>query len=133
MLNPQGVFHAYGSHAGGAGPVVIIAQTRIPQTKIPNDIGNEVEIRDITVTAARASQDSRVVVEIADDNGSGAPGTFVERAVVRVADYGNAMRSYSVGIKIKQNQWFRVRFTQGTPGAIEVELTGYCAAQDLVV
>lgn len=133
LNNPQGIFHAYGSNAGSAGPTIIIAQTKIPKTNLPGDIGNEVQVQDFILTTARASQDSRAVLEIADDNGSGSPGAFSEVAVLRTPDYGNAMRSYTGLIKIKQNQWFRVRFTQGTVGAIEVELTGQTAAQDLKV
>lgn len=132
LSNPQGTFHAFGSHAGAAGPTVIIAQTQIPETLVPHDLGNEVQIRDFIATAARSTQDSRLVLEIAEDN-DGAPGDWEERAVIRIPDYGNVMRSYTGLIKIKQGQWFRVRFTQGTTGAIECELTGECAVQDLVV
>lgn len=132
LQNPQGTFHAYGSHAGAAGPTVIIAQAQVPVTRIPNDLGNEIQIRDFIGTASRSSQDSRLVLEVAENN-NGVPGAWVERAVLRIPDYGNVMRSYTGFIKIKQGQWFRVRFTQGTTGAIECELTGECAAQDLVV
>lgn len=132
LLNPQGYFDLYGaSSAGGAGPNTLIPQTKIPQTKIPNDLGNEVAVRDIILSAARISQDTRAVLEIADDN-NGSPGTWKERASIRTADYGNAMRSHFSPIKIKQNQWYRVRSYQTTVGAHEVQLVGDTAVSDIV-
>lgn len=135
LQNPQGNFNAYGEDAvGNLALTVIIAQTQIPAPTGGgvNDKGNEVQVRDIIVSCDRASQNTKVLFEVADNN-NGSPGTFFKRAAVRVPDYGNNMRSYTGQIKIKAGQWFRVRYIQGTIGAVEVQVTGDTAVSDIIV
>lgn len=134
LPNPLGTFHAYGEDAvGNVALTILIPQTRIPATSGGGtaDRGNEVQIKDIIATADRASQNTKIIVERADDNGSGAPATFATIAAIRVPDYGNVMRSYTGLLKFKAGQWLRVRYIQGIAGAVEVELTGDTAVSDI--
>jgi hypothetical protein len=133
LVNPQGNFNAYGEDAvGNLALTVIIAQTLVPVSKIPNDVGNELSIKDIVASMDSSARNAKVQFEVAPDN-NGTPGTWAIRATVRIADYGNVMRSYTAPLKVKQGQWFRVRYKQGTIGPIEVQLSGETAVQDLVV
>ena len=118
----NGILDKFGASAGGAGPIVIIAPVAVPQ-------GEFHRVTEFGATLRTGGADMVVAIQMSND---GFVGNIVEKDRIEMPSEGTFLKTYGPssspsvlgGLVIPGGFSWRAVFSQGTPAAVGVKVSG---------
>jgi hypothetical protein len=117
------VLNKFGSSAGSGVEADLIASNQVGTATA----SNTATITDWGATARATSADSIILLQKSNNN---VDWTEVDR--IEMPTGGTILKTFESPIKVNNLQYFRVRFSQGTPGTISGQIFGETSGADIL-